>query len=155
MKIVSVVFFFVALVGSWIMTRTASPIPEAMHVGIQNDLKNIIADYVQKNLPQSKNLRFEKFWTEAVKRSKVKAFFTYTFDDTTQENGATAIQIEGWALLNKIDEGPETVTWSLDELQVQDNRVDFKDPIHITSGAGGIKPEIPPAPATPPPTETH
>ena len=135
MKIVSVVFFTVALIGSWALMRAHNPIPESMHVDIQNDLKKIIAEYVQKNLPQSQNLRFEKFYTEVVKKNRMKASFAYSFEDATQENGAALVHINGTALLNKIEESDETVTWSLDELQIQDNRVDFQEPIHITAGA--------------------
>ena len=79
-----------------------------MHVGIQNDLKEIIAEYVQKNLPESKNLRFEKFWTEAVKKNKVKASFVYSFEDPSQENGDTVTEIAGSAILDKGEETAET-----------------------------------------------
>ncbi len=137
MKIVSVVFFTGALIGSWYLMRAHSPISEAMHMDIQNDLKQIITEYVEKSLPQSKNLRFEKFWTEAVKPTKVKAFFAYSFEDQSEENGATLMRIEGSAVLNKIEQTEETVTWSLDELKIQDNQVDFQEPIHITAGTSG------------------
>jgi hypothetical protein len=139
MKIVSVVIFAAALMGSWVLVHAKGPVPEAMHVGIQNDLKKIIAEYVQKNLPNSKNLRFEKFWTESLKKYRVKASFVYSFEDETQQNGPAITEIKGTAILNKIDENAETVTWSLDELQIQDNRVDFQEPIHITGGAGELE----------------
>ncbi|MGZ3723766.1 MAG: hypothetical protein ACXVA9_12575 [Bdellovibrionales bacterium] len=136
MKIVSVVVFTAALIGSWMLAHAATSIPETMHVGIQNDLKNIIAEYVQKNLPSSKNLRFEKFWTETVKKDQVKATFVYSFEDTSGENGDTTIEIAGSALLNKGEETAETVTWNLNSLQIKDSHVDFQEPIHITAGKG-------------------
>lgn len=134
MKIVSVVVFLGAMIFTWMLVHANSPVPESMHVGIQNDLKNVIAEYVQKNLPSSKNLRFEKFWTEVVKRDKVKASFVYSFEDLTQENGNTVVKIEGYAMLDKGDETPDSVTWNLSALQIKDSHVDFLEPIHITSG---------------------
>jgi len=136
MKIVSVVLFAVALIASWRLVHVTPPVPEAMHVGIQNDLKNIIAEYVQKSLPNSKNLRFEKFWTEAVKKDKVKATFVYTFEDPSQDNGNTEIEITGTAMLDRGEETSDNVTWNLNQLNIQDSAVQFEEPIHITADKG-------------------
>lgn len=138
MKIVSVLIFGAALIGSWAVVHAPRPVSESVHIGIQNDLKNIIAEYVQKNLPESKNLKFEKFWTQTVKADQVKASFVYSFDN--DDNGEAAqVQIEGSALLNKVDETPETVTWSFDQLTISDNKVTFTEPIQITAGAGVLE----------------
>lgn len=147
MKIVSVVFFALALVGTWYLAHAGKPVAESVHVGIQNDLKRIITEYVQKNLPESKNLHFTKFWTETLSPSKVKAFFLYSFEDTTEEGEPAEVEIDGSAILNKIDETPEASTWSFDELQILDTKVSFNEPIQITSRAG----ELENAPATAPP----
>ena len=111
MKIVSVLIFGAALIGTWAMVHNPRPVAESVHVGIQNDLKNIIADYVQKNLPDSKNLVFEKFWTETVNASQVKASFVYSFDNPDGNESAN-VQIQGSAILNKVDETAETVSHS-------------------------------------------
>lgn len=136
MKIVSVVVFAAALIGSWLVVRTPAQVSETMHVGIQNDLKNIITEYVQKNLPDSKNLRFDKFWTETVKKDQVKATFVYSFEDPSTENGDTTIQIAGSAMLNKGEETTDSVTWNLNSLNIKDSHVDFQEPIQITAGKG-------------------
>jgi hypothetical protein len=136
MKIVSLVVFAAALIGSWIAARATPMVSETMHVGIQNDLKTIIAEYVQKNLPNSKNLRFEKFWTESVKKDQVKATFVYSFEDPSAENGDTVTEISGSALLAKGEETPESVTWNLHSLTIKDSHVDFQEPIQITAGKG-------------------
>ena len=139
MKIISVLVFAAALIGTWSLVHGPRLVAQSVHIGIQNDLKNIISDYVQKNLPESKNLRFEKFWTETVSKSKVKAYFVYSFDDTTENGEPATVEIEGSAILNKIDETPETVTWSFDELQILDNKVMFSEPIKITAGTGELE----------------
>ncbi len=156
MKIVSVLVFAFALVGTWALVHNPRPVAQSVHIGIQNDLKNIIAEYVQKNLPESKNLRFEKFYTETLNKSRVRAVFAYSFEDKTEEGEPAAVQIEGEAILNKIDETPETVTWSFDQLTIQDNKVTFSDPIQITAGTGAAGGDTPPAtPADPPKEEKH
>lgn len=138
MKIVSVLIFGAALIGSWAVVHGPRPVAQSVHIGIQNDLKNIIAEYVQKNLPESKNLVFEKFYTETIRGDQVKASFVYSFDN--DDNGEAAqVQIEGAAILNKVDETAETVTWSFDELTISDNKVTFTEPIQITAGAGALE----------------
>lgn len=136
MKIVSLLVFIVALVGTWHITRAAGPMSQSIHVGIQNDLKNIIAEYVQKNLPDSKNLRFDRFWTESLKDSRIKATFAYSFESETAESGTAKTGISGYAILNKVNEDPKSVTYNLDELHVLDNAVEFEEPIQITTAPG-------------------
>jgi len=140
MKIISLLIFSAALIGSWALVHSPRPVAESVHIGIQSDLKNIIAEYVQKNLPESKNLIFDKFWTETMNKNQVKAVFVYSFDNPS--DGETAnVQIQGQALLNKVDETPETVTWSFDELTISDNKITFTDPIQITADAGALEKE--------------
>ncbi len=134
MKIISLIIFAGALVGSWTLVHHKRPVPQSVHVGIQNDLKNIIADYIQKNLPESKNLKFHKFWTETLNKNQVQATFVYSFDNPEASEEAN-VQIEGLALLNKIAETPELVTWSFDQLWISGNKVTFASPIQITAEA--------------------
>lgn len=139
MKIVSVLFFSVALVLTWSAAHLKKPVSESVHIGIQTDLKRIITEYVQKNLPESKNLQFEKFWTETIGKNKVKASFVYSFQDATAEGDAAEVEIEGSAILNKTGETAETSTWSFDELQILNNKVSFSEPMQITAGAGELE----------------
>jgi hypothetical protein len=152
MKVVSVLVFAAALIGSWVMVHAKKPVSESVHIGIQNDLRNIITEYVQKNLPESKNLRFEKMWTETVKKDRVKANFVYTFEDSSQGAESALVEIHGSALLNKIEETPEMATWSFDQLQILDNKVQFSEPIQITAETGALEGQ---APADSEKTEEH
>jgi len=139
MKIVSVIFFALALAGTWWAAHAKRPIAQAVHVDIQTDLKRVISEYVQKNLPESKNLRFEKFWTETVNKDRVKAFFTYSFEDKTEAGEPAEVEIQGFAILNKILETSDSSTWSFDELQILDNHVSFSQPVQIIAGAGELE----------------
>jgi len=135
MKIVSLLIFGFALIGTWRMAHSRGPMSQSVHVGIQTDLKKIITEYVQKNRPESRNMRFHRFWTESVKKDKIKATFTYSFEDSTEEAGPTSLEISGYALLNKVNEDAAGVTYSLDELHILDNAIRFEEPIQITTGA--------------------
>lgn len=160
MKVVSVLILAAALIGSWKAVYSKQPVSESVHVGIQNDLKNIITEYVQKNLPEVKNLRFERMWTETIKPHRVRANFIYSFEETGENGEPAVVEINGSATLNKVDETPEVATWSFDELKILDNTVNFTQAIEVKAGAGQLEGEsITPANdpfAKPPPAEkTH
>ena len=157
MKVVSVLIFTVALVGSWVLVHAKKPVTESMHIGIQNDLRNIITEYVQKNLPESKNLRFEKIWTETLDKNNVRAFFVYTFEDKAENGDPALIEINGSARLEKVEETADMTTWNFKELQILDNKVEFSQPIQITAGAGELENGATKAPAAPtaPKEEVH
>lgn len=141
MKIVSILVFFAAMIGSWFLVHASRPVPESVHLGIQSDLKTIISEYVGKQLPNSKNLQFEKFWTETVKKNRVRASFIYSFEEADENGNPVITEIEGYAFLNKLEETPEEVTWSLDELNIQNSSVDFTEPVKITATASEIEAE--------------
>jgi hypothetical protein len=133
MKIISLVVFLIALIGSWFLSHREATVPESVHAGIQSDLKQIITEYVQKNLPNAKGIVFKKFWTETIAKNKIKATFAYTFDDTNDKSGSIGMEIDGYAILNKVSENAEQMEWSFDELHINNNSVEFKDPLKITS----------------------
>jgi hypothetical protein len=132
MKIISLLVFVFALIGSWYLTHREQTIPESVHAGIQDELKQIIAEYVQKNLPNSKNLTFKRFWTETLQKNKIKASFIYSFDDTNETSGAVGMEIDGFAILNKVSENPDSTEWSFDELKILNNGIEFREPIRIS-----------------------
>jgi Co/Zn/Cd efflux system component len=140
MKYLSLIVFLIALQWTWSFSHRPSNISESAHVGIQSDLKKIISDYITENLPTSRNLRFEKFWSEQLKKNKVKASFVYSFDDEDQESGNARVVIEGYAILNRDSKVDETFDyWNLDELYILNNKIDFKDPMLIDLQKDGTK----------------
>jgi Co/Zn/Cd efflux system component len=140
MKYLSLIVFLIALQWTWSFSHRPSNISESAHVGIQVDLKKIISDYITENLPTSRNLRFEKFWSEQLKKNVVKASFVYSFDDEDQESGNARVVIEGYAILNRDSKLDETFDyWNLDELYILNNKIDFKDPMLIDLQKDGTK----------------
>ncbi|MGE0761948.1 MAG: hypothetical protein AB7N80_01590 [Bdellovibrionales bacterium] len=135
MKYVGTFLFLFGMYWTWGLAKNDQAISQQVHVSIQDDLKKLIADYIQQNLPNSTNLRFERFWTEANTDNQVKATFTYSFEDTSENVGATRVQIEGYAVLNRVKETSDSIEWSFDKLEILSNSVDYKDPINVTPAA--------------------
>lgn len=141
MKFISLIFFALATTGTWMATHAKRAVEQSVHIGIQNDLKRIITEYVKGKLPDSKNLVFEKFYTKTINAGQVVAFFNYAFEDKTEDGEPARVEIEGSATLNKIEETAEASTWNLDQLKILNNKVDFTEPIQITAGRGGAPTE--------------
>jgi hypothetical protein len=133
MKFISLIVFAVALSYTWCLSRQSQPVAESVHMGIQDDMKNIIKNYIEKHVEGSHDIHFEQMWTETVDASKkVKAHFVYSFLDPQN----TKIQLDGEALLNKISESNEEVRYSFDELKIQNQSIVFDEPMNIVAGRG-------------------
>ena len=141
MKYLSTILFLAAMYWTWGLVTHERPISEQIHISIQDDLKRLISEYIQQNLPNSQNLRFDRFWTESLDDNKVKATFTYSFEDSNEQVGAARVQIEGYAVLNRAKETSDSIEWSFDELVILNNHVDYQDPLKVsptdTAPSGG------------------
>ncbi len=133
MRYVSLVLIVLFMWWTWSVAKNPATLSEDVHVGLQEDLRRVITEYIQENLEGATDVRFEKFWTETLKDNQVKATFSYSFDEPAKgEASGARIGVEGYAILNRVKEqdSPYDV-WSLDELTVQNNRVIFKDGVIV------------------------
>ncbi len=133
MKYLSLFILLILMATSWSAFHKVPTISQETHAGIQSDLKRIITEYVQENLPQSKDVKFERLWTETNNEKQVKATFTYSFVDSSEEKGSARVSIDGYAILNKAkSDNSELEVWNFDELFILNNNIQFEDPINIT-----------------------
>lgn len=136
MKYVSTILLVLAMYWTWGLSRTEQAISQTVHMGIQNDVKQFISEYIQTHSPNSTNLRFEKFWTEAVTDDQVKVIFTYSFEETG-EAGPTRLEIDGFAVLNRQKEIVNGIEWGIDQIQVTSNNLDYQEPMQVSPGGSG------------------
>ncbi|MCB0390716.1 MAG: hypothetical protein KDD58_05485 [Bdellovibrionales bacterium] len=135
MKYFSLIVLLIILNYTWSLTQSSDDIPEETHLSLQQDLRTIISDYIQKNLPNSKNLKFERLWTERAHANQVKATFTYSFDDPGEDIGPARVMIDGYAILNRtLDQNEEYEMWNFDELYILNNHIQFEEGEAITIG---------------------
>lgn len=140
MRYISLAFILFLMWWSWSLAMAPNLLSEDTHIGIQEDLRRVITEYIQENLEGARDLKFEKFWTETIDKDKVKATFSYSFESGGDDAGpSTRIGIDGHAILNRAkDEDGEFDVWSLDELYVLNNKVEFKDGVLIRAQDGAI-----------------
>lgn len=156
-KIVSLILFVSALVWSWCMFNSPAKMGLDIHAGIQSKLTLLIEDTVKAKRPNMKNFTLVKMYTETLDDNKVKAHFSYQFEDAiTDQTQADMVtqNITGEATLTKaLSEDPLVQKWVLQSVKTGNESVDFKDGLTIISDGNDTEAVTP---VTPTETkETH
>lgn len=143
MRYLSLIFVLFLMFWTWRAMEAPAVIPDNIHLDVQTDLKRVITQSILEDVPSAENIRFERFWTETLKANKMKASFSYKYDDRSGEDGAN-IGIDGYALLTKKeDNNTEFETWTVDELYFLNNRVTFKEGVTVRVSENGASAEEP------------
>ncbi|MCB9025820.1 MAG: hypothetical protein H6625_05850 [Bdellovibrionaceae bacterium] len=133
MKYLSLIILLLLVRWTWNLSQQVVVIPEETHLSLQDDLRTIITNYIQENLPSSQNLKFERMWTERATDNQVKATFAYSFDDPGEDTAPARIMIDGYAILNrKQQDDGEFEVWNFDELYILNNHIQFEEGEAIT-----------------------
>jgi hypothetical protein len=117
---------------SWAFIETPLDIPETTHIDIQDDIKLMITDTMQKFLPQVKDFKFDRFWTQSLDKNRVKAVFEFSFENAAEVYNPARYGIKGHAFLN-FDE--ENEVWNVEGPFFQNDRIQFKDGMIIRPGS--------------------
>lgn len=153
-KIFSFVIFVAAFIWTWTLFNSSSQMGTDIHAGIQSKLTILIEDSVKAKIPTMTNFRLSKMYTEKIEENKVKAHFSYQYDDAD----ATTQTITGEALLTKaLSEDPNIQKWVLQTVNSGSQSLEFKEGMTITSD-GTTTNEVPTtdvSPAASAPTETQ
>ena len=122
------------LTASWTWVHQERQVPEFVHAEIQNNIKQLITDYIQDNLPTAQDLEFHKVWTQPIGNKKLKAFFKYSFNNPSSEQGDTGVLIDGYALLEKssTNQKPGYNVWTLQDIHILNNHLTFNEGIEIS-----------------------
>lgn len=156
-KIFSFVLFVSAFIWTWCLFNSPSQMGTDVHAGIQSKLTILIEETIKAKRPSMTNFRLNKMYTEKMDDNKVKAHFSYQFDeaDATQT-------ISGDAVLAKaLSEDPAVQKWVLQSVNTGGDVVEFKDGLTISSdGTDSVEtpseePTAEPTPAVSAPAETQ
>lgn len=133
MRYINLFILVIFLSVTWSWVQKDQNVSELVHAEIQEDLQELIATYIKKQLPNSKNIDFKNIWSETLSEGKVKAHFDYSFDDTTVDVGDAGIAVKGYAVLHrKVTSNQKTDVWTLEEIQILNNHVTFKEGLTLT-----------------------
>lgn len=137
LKFIGIIVVLAALKWTWSMANCEPAVDARTHVQVQSELKNIIAQVLAQLRPAATNLKFNSVWTEELADNKLKAHFSYSFKDQDESGEDVEQAEEGFGILNRIPDpnNPTPNAWSLDEVTVSQEIIDFKKSIVIAPGA--------------------
>ena len=134
MKLVSFFIFVAAFVWTWSLLTTKSTIGIDIHAGIQSKLAILIQDSIKAKRPNSTNFELNKIYTEKIDDNKIKAYFTYKFVDTLEDQEKSEQTISGQAILNRsLSEDPNVQKWIIQSVKTDTNAIEFKEGLVISS----------------------
>lgn len=144
-KIFSFVLFVSAFIWTWGLFNSPSQMGTDIHAGIQSKLTILIEESVKAKIPAMANFRLNKMYTEKLEDNKVKAHFSYQYD----EADATTQTISGEAVLTKaLSEDPNVQKWVLQSVNAGSQALEFKEGTTISSDGTTSTEETPAAPST-------
>ncbi len=133
MRYIKLLILSLILSVTWIWVQKDQKVSELVHAEIQEDLKQLIANYIKKQLPDSKNIMFKNIWSETISDGKVKAHFKYSFDDSDKTAGTAGIAVDGYAILHQKNKRQNNIDiWTLEEIQILNNHITFKEGLTLT-----------------------
>ena len=135
-RILAGLLFLVFLISTWFVFYQKPKYPEALHISLQEQLKQIIQSTLLKQQPLSHNLQFQKMWTEvAGQKDQIKAFFRYSFDS---EDGARLfVQGQATMVRNTVDDIQDL--WRVIDIKTNNDKIEFSKPIVLLSGSKNQK----------------
>lgn len=128
-KIFSFVLFVSAFIWTWCLFNSPSQMGTDIHAGIQSKLTILIEESVKAKVPTMTNFHLNKMYTEKLEDTKVKAHFSYQYDDTDATK-----TIAGEAILTKaLSEDPKVQKWVLQSVNAGTQALEFKEGTTISS----------------------
>jgi hypothetical protein len=134
-KIVSLVFFIFAMAWSWIQFHKSDQMSTEVHAAVQSRLQILIEETIKNKRPNIQNLRFLKMYSEKLDDNKIKAYFSYEFEDPSE---STKQRFTGDAILSRgLSEDPNVKKWILQKVKAGHETIEFTDGISISAGVDG------------------
>ena len=138
-RILAGLLFCVFLISTWFVFHQKPHFPEALHITLQEQFRNIIQEKLTAQKPEARNLQFQELWTEGIKRDQITAHFQYSFDDAE----GVSFSVSGKAIMNRKSIDPERShdLWTIDHIKTDNTNLEFKEPITLFSGNVKMDPD--------------
>ncbi len=131
LKLINALVFFLIIGATQYLVSSDKNVSFEQHVQVQQELSQLIANYIQENLPQMTNFKMHSVYTKAPKKGLMEAHFNYSFTTPLYDGEQLATtELTGTAVLKKIKDEPQE--WALERVEVEGEVLTFEDPIVIT-----------------------
>lgn len=133
-KILSLIGFSILLAWSWRSVQSASKSTVlSTHVQIQSKLSEIIKATLQAKKPNAQNITILKIWTQHEGPHKIKAHFTFRFNEISENTETSEQTVNGYAyLFHEPSEDKNTEKWVLQSVKTQNEAITFTEGVVIS-----------------------
>jgi hypothetical protein len=143
-KLTQSVVFFLIIWGTQCLVNSEKSVSFEQHVQVQQELSQLIANYVKENIPEMTNFKMHSIYTKPPVKGYLEAFFHYTFTSSVPSSTQQAVtELSGSATLRKIKDQPNQ-EWALEKIEIDGEAVTFTDPVVITPNKALDKKEAAP-----------
>jgi hypothetical protein len=135
MKLLSLLVFIGAAVGSWFLVHSKNEINTALHADIQSKLMIFIEETIKTQKPKASNFQVLNITTEKISNTQVKAVFKYSYDNSIDDGEATHQILKGDAVFFKaLSEDPRVTKWERQSFNLQSDTLEFKKGLEVSAG---------------------
>lgn len=138
-KLVSLLIFVIAFALSWLTFNSHSGIGIDIHAGIQSKLAMMIEDTLKTKKPNAIDFVLTKMHTEKIDDNKIKAAFSYKYNEKLEEKELAQQMISGETILSRTaSEDPNIQKWIVQSIKTGASKIEFKEGTVITSDGKGL-----------------
>lgn len=147
-KLINALVFFLVIWATQCLVDAEKSVSFEQHVQVQQELSQLIANYIKENLPEMTNFKMHSIYTKPPRKDLLEAFFNYSFTAAVNQGTQLATtELSGVAVLRKIKDGPQQ-EWALEKISIDGETLTFTEPVVITAQKDALpQEEAPAAPA--------
>ena len=132
-----IIFWIAILYVSWKWYQGGDEVSSwEFHSRLQAGLQAFVIEHLETNIPDVTDIHFTSLWSSYVQDNEIKVFFEYEFKHSLEDQ-MTQSQLKGWALLNPTSQDIQE-SWSIKEIQIDKQSIDYEAETIIVSSAGSI-----------------
>jgi len=137
LQIIALVVLLLLLIITWSFFQKKNVFPEGTHIAIQEEFQNIVRNKLLEKNPSAYNIQFHHLWTETTNdSSQIRAVFSYSFNDPSEEDNQVDVTVEGSALINRQGSASTQVEqerWVIGSFKVDKTEMNFNDEFLVLS----------------------
>jgi hypothetical protein len=133
-KLFSFIIFIIAFIWSWTLFNQKNSIGVDVHAGIQIKLARLIEETIKSKKPSSSAYELLSISTEKIDDHRIKATFSFKYDENLNDIDKTTQILTGDATLNKgLSENPEIQKWIIQSIKTNAAQLEFQEGLVISS----------------------
>lgn len=131
MKYINLLILIIIVFATQYLVTTPEAVSLETHSRMQIEIREIIEKALQDNIPNVNDFKLMRVQSEVIDTDNVKLNFTYSYKIVDVTQGSSKTENSGHVLLKRIQDNQ----WSFESAQINDQKIEFSDPIVITPEA--------------------